>query len=170
MNPTADRGQKSIEAIVNDPKDSRLNPAEKQRYLELTNSSKFLPQQLRRLEPIAMSLRHSFGPPFEPGVPTTYSLDRGDWNSPLTPVKAGFPRAFTGEAEPAQFKLDPFKRWPTRGRRKVLADWIASKTNPLTARVIVNRLWQGHFGRGIVSTPSDFGTVSYTHLRAHETS
>ena len=160
VNPTAERGQKSIDAIVNDTQDLRLSPAEKQRYLELTNSSKFLPQQLRRLEPIAMSLRHSFGPPFEPGVPTTYSLDRGDWNSPLNPVKAGFPRAFTGEAEPAQFKLDPFKRWPTRGRRKVLADWIASKTNPLTARVIVNRLWQGHFGRGIVSTPSDFGNLS----------
>jgi len=42
--------------------------------------------------------------------------------------------------------------------RLELADWIASKDNPLTARVIVNRLWQGHFGRGIVSTPNNFGT------------
>jgi hypothetical protein len=45
----------------------------------------------------------------------------------------------------------------TTGRRKVLADWIASPHNPLTARVIVNRLWHYHFGRGIVATPSDFG-------------
>lgn len=42
-------------------------------------------------------------------------------------------------------------------RRLHLAQWIASPRNPLTARVIVNRIWQHHFGRGIVSTPSDFG-------------
>jgi mono/diheme cytochrome c family protein len=42
--------------------------------------------------------------------------------------------------------------------RLELANWIASKSNPLTARVIVNRVWQGHFGRGIVATANDFGT------------
>ena len=40
----------------------------------------------------------------------------------------------------------------TSGRRTVLANWIASKDNPLTARVFVNRVWQYHFGRGIVPT------------------
>jgi hypothetical protein len=43
------------------------------------------------------------------------------------------------------------------GRRLALAKWVASKDNPLTARAIVNRLWQHHFGKGIVGTPSDFG-------------
>ncbi len=42
-------------------------------------------------------------------------------------------------------------------RRIALADWIASPQNPLTARVMVNRIWQGHFGTGLVDTPSDFG-------------
>lgn len=48
---------------------------------------------------------------------------------------------------------------PEQERRLALASWIASATNPLTARVIVNRIWQGHFGVGIVATPSDFGRM-----------
>ncbi|MGH7128039.1 MAG: DUF1553 domain-containing protein, partial [Planctomycetaceae bacterium] len=45
------------------------------------------------------------------------------------------------------------------GRRTALARWIASPDNPLSTRVIVNRVWQHHFGRGIVATPSDFGRL-----------
>src|SRR5690348_13715210 len=44
-----------------------------------------------------------------------------------------------------------------RQRRLALADWIASPDNPLTARVLVNRVWHWHFGQGLVRTPSDFG-------------
>jgi hypothetical protein len=45
----------------------------------------------------------------------------------------------------------------TTGNRKSLANWIGSKDNPLTARVMVNRIWQFHFGQGLMATPSDFG-------------
>jgi hypothetical protein len=45
------------------------------------------------------------------------------------------------------------------GRRSALAAWLTSPTNPLPARVMVNRIWQHHFGRGIVATPGDFGLV-----------
>ncbi len=54
-------------------------------------------------------------------------------------------------------RLNLSKDTAEQNRRLALANWIASPENPLTARVIVNRLWQYHFGTGIVDTPSDFG-------------
>src|SRR5262245_31359146 len=51
------------------------------------------------------------------------------------------------------------KGYLTSGRRRALANWIASSDNPLTARVMVNRVWHWHFGRGIVSTPGNFGKM-----------
>ncbi|MBP90626.1 MAG: hypothetical protein CMJ64_28605 [Planctomycetaceae bacterium] len=49
------------------------------------------------------------------------------------------------------------KNSPEQARRVALAEWIADPKNPLTARVMVNRIWQHHFGTGLVDTPSDFG-------------
>jgi hypothetical protein len=83
-----------------------------------------------------------------------FVMKRGDPNSPGDKVEAGFPVCLGGgdvvvPAPPAGGK--------STGRRTALADWLVSPKNPLTARVIVNRIWQWHFGRGIVRTPSDFG-------------
>jgi len=66
-----------------------------------------------------------------------------------------------GEVAPApetRENTGPIPLNATTFRRRALADWIASPQNPLTARVIVNRVWQYHFGRGLVATPSDFGS------------
>jgi hypothetical protein len=76
---------------------------------------------------------------------TTFVLKRGDVKRKALAVQPAFPRVLAqGEAEPKT--------------RLELADWLTRPDHPLTARVIVNRLWQHHFGRGLVSTPNDFGT------------
>jgi hypothetical protein len=78
---------------------------------------------------------------------------QGDFTEPRDEVQPGFISVL--DPNPAEIAR-PTDGLST-GRRKALADWIASPGNPLTARVIANRLWHHHFGRGIVGTPNDFG-------------
>lgn len=160
VNPSAQKSELSIEQWVNDPMNNAVSDQERARFNQLRGKVPFIKQQIKRLEPRAMSVRHSFGPPYEPGVPVSRVLVRGEYDNPGEVVEAGFLSAITGNQEPAEIRLDPFKRWPTRSRRMALAQWIASPDNPLTARVMMNRLWLWHFGQGIVSTPSDFGKLS----------
>ncbi len=79
----------------------------------------------------------------------THRLYRGEPDAKREEVAPGGIAVFTA--------LELPRDAPERDRRLALANWIASPENPLTARVIVNRLWQFHFGTGIVDTPSDFG-------------
>lgn len=86
-------------------------------------------------------------------------LVRGNPHSPSDVVMPGFPVVI----ETKDPKIpEPGADSKTSGRRKVLADWIASPENRLTSRVFVNRLWQHHFGRGIVGTTNDFGQFGDT--------
>jgi hypothetical protein len=78
-------------------------------------------------------------------------LNRGD---PEQPKERVVPAVLSALGE---LKLP--EETPEQQRRRSLADWIASPANPLTARVMVNRIWQGHFGTGLVPTPSDFGRM-----------
>ena len=130
---------------------------EKQRYLELTDKIEVLRRRLLRWRPLALTVSNVIGPPLGPGVPFTRVLKGGDYRHPGEAVEPGFPSAITGDLAPAVLETDRYRQYPTRGRRMTLAKWIASSDNPLTARVMVNRIWQQHFGRGIVATPSDFG-------------
>lgn len=85
--------------------------------------------------------------------PATHVLFRGNPASPGAVVEPAFPRVL-GSKSPAAVSPTPTH---SSGRRTALAQWLASPDNPLTARVIVNRVWQHHFGRGLVRSPSDFG-------------
>ncbi|MDA2926125.1 DUF1553 domain-containing protein [Acidobacteria bacterium AH-259-G07] len=138
-------------------KDQLFTQAEKDQFNQFTADILALERALERLEPMAMSLTNFDGPPYAPSVPTMYVLIRGQHDKPGEPVEPGFPSAITGHSKPAKIEIDRYKKHPSRNRRMALARWIASPENPLTARVMVNRLWQYNFGRGIVETASNFG-------------
>ena len=84
----------------------------------------------------------------------TRMLLRGDHRTPGPEVEPGVPRVLA--PTPIEFPA-PRPDAATTGRRAALARWIASPDNPMTAKVMVNRVWQQHFGRGLVDTPSTFG-------------
>ena len=102
------------------------------------------------LEPIADAITDERNPK------PAHLLLRGNLLTPGPEMQPGFVASLTGSAEKPAAITPPEKR-DTTGRRSALANWIAGPDNPMTARVMVNRLWQHHFGRGIVATPSDFG-------------
>jgi hypothetical protein len=86
-------------------------------------------------------------------IPVTHVLFQGDHKQEREPVEPGFISAL----DPNPAKIHKPGNSKTSGRRLTLADWIVSTENPLTARVLANRVWQGHFGKGLVATPNDFG-------------
>ena len=108
-------------------------------------------KQLRQLEQRQAEFRKpvmAFAGKFKPPS-TTFVLTRGD---PEQPEREIHPRAMT-----AISGIQLAEGLPDQQRRIALAKWIASGDNPLTARVIVNRIWQYHFGVGLVESASDFG-------------
>jgi hypothetical protein len=106
------------------------------------------------------SRRRSFGTIqaiFESGPPPpTYLLRRGSHLTPGPEVKPGFLAVLSDTSNPANISAN-LARGKSSGRRLALARWLTHPAHPLTARVLVNRVWQHHFGTGIVATPDNFG-------------
>ena len=90
--------------------------------------------------------------------PTIRLLQRGNADAPGPKVKPGFPEIITDPAHLDATK-PPDAVGETSGTRLAMARWLTNPDHPLTARVIVNRIWQGHFGTGIVATADNFGTM-----------
>jgi hypothetical protein len=87
-----------------------------------------------------------------PDAPPTFIYFGGNHERPLEEVQPAFPEAFANGEAPV---VNPTAT--SSGRRTALANWLTSPSNPLTARVFVNRVWNEYFGKGIVGTVSDFG-------------
>jgi hypothetical protein len=126
-----------------------LKPEQKKRFAELqAELKKYEPE--RPKPPMAQTV-------VDNGMesPGSFVLAGGGWDAPKEEVRPGFLSI-----------LDPSEPWivsqpqlNSTGRRSVLANWLADAKNPLTSRVMANRIWAYHFGEGIVGTPSDLGVM-----------
>ena len=94
----------------------------------------------------------------EKGTATINILERGNPQLKADEVQIAFPSILSNDSVsvPPEYKINH-----SSGKRRVLAEWITSDENPITSRVMVNRIWQYHFGNGIVRSPNDFGFQGY---------
>ncbi|WAC21857.1 PSD1 and planctomycete cytochrome C domain-containing protein [Luteolibacter sp. SL250] len=156
-----------VKAMVAKPDDQRT-PYEKQiNYLVerqvMVDQNKTLAKLKQKADPVIEAMK-----PFEEtkpkplpyafvatdvgttAPPTVLKSRRGD-----TDVKPGFLTIL----KPDELDVKPLAERNSSGRRTALADWITDPTNPLSTRVIVNRVWQFHFGRALAENTSDFGRL-----------
>ena len=136
---------------------AQLTPQQKKRFADLEG-------ELRKYEPLKPN------PPLAQTMvdngreaPKSYVLGAGNWDVQRDEVQPGFLSILDSGNPP----IAPPQGLNSTGRRSVLANWLADPRNPLTARVMVNRIWHYHFGRGIVASTSDFGVMGDRPANPH---
>lgn len=122
-----------------------MDDEQRSQHKELSNQLKSI-ESTKPVTPLTMGLQDSDKPE------KTFMLEMGDPAYQGDEVQPAYLAVLSTDAPTI---VPP--ALTTTGRRAVLANWIADERHPLTARVMANRIWSHHFGRGIVSTPSDFG-------------
>ena len=130
-----------------------MSDAENAKYRDLVQQSVNVQAKLSELPPqeLVLSLAKC-----DPRPKTMHVMMRGNPNVLGDPVEPCYPELF-GDERPTIPEADDNAR--SAGRRRVLAEWITKPDNLLSSRVIANRLWQHHFGRGIVRSASNFGQL-----------
>jgi mono/diheme cytochrome c family protein len=126
-----------------------VTAAEREQLAALDRELAEVRGRLRKVPPLREVWAGQFRQPKEP----TYVHRGGDPTKPANPVAPSSPSVLDQVTKPFSLPLDA----PEGERRRRLAEWIVSPENPLTPRVLANRVWHYHFGTGIVDTPSDFG-------------
>ena len=127
-----------------------LPDADKQRYRELEAELAEFDHLKPAPLPVGMGIRE-----LGPEAPATHVLSFANYAAPLEEVEPGYLTLL----DPGPAAYAPALDGRSSGRRTALAGWLTGADNPLTARVMANRLWHYHFGQGIVRTPSDFGLM-----------
>lgn len=145
-----DTARAKLESEWNALKTKRTSE-KKEKDATLSASIKTLEQKLKDLD---NQLPKTYAAnPREPEL--THVLARGDVQQALEPVSAGGLSMLRQLDD--DFGLGPEAK--ESSRRRALAEWVTDPANPLLARVMVNRIWHYHFGRGLVTTPNDFGQL-----------
>jgi len=157
--PAAERSEQQKELLATNPS-VNITPGVLYQYLpKAAEELKTFDQriaEIRSRKPPEEFVRALVEPPGH--APETKLFHRGDHQQPKQTVLPAAPTVAVPEGERIEFPLDD-ESLPTTGRRLALAHWLTSPGNPLTARVIVNRVWMHHFGTGLVPTPADFGKL-----------
>ncbi len=131
-----------------------LSPADREKRAALRrqmhNLELYAPEPL----PKALAVSDLLNP-----VPPMHLLRGGDPHRLGEEVQPRFPSVLSPKDAPENLEIASVQRgeFKSTGRRLALARWLTEPDHPLTARVMMNRLWHHHFGRGIVATPNDFG-------------
>lgn len=128
----------------------RGSPAAKAKYKELLAELEQYRSLLPEPLPVAQVMRDQ-----AITAPATHVLRTGAIDAPLEEVTPGF----LSILDPGPATVHPLPELQSSGRRTALANWLTDARNPLSTRVIVNRVWHYHFGRGIVASPNDFGIM-----------
>ena len=129
----------------------QLKPEHKKRFEELTAQLKTFDSLKPEDPPTATTIIDNGRE-----APKTFVLAAGNWDVPQEEVQPGF----LSILDPTDAKIaPPPANMNSTGRRTVLANWLADPANPLTPRVMANRIWQNHFGRGIAASTSDLGVM-----------
>lgn len=139
--PDATRDSPKLEELI-----KLADESEKQRLDELAAAIKQAEQEKHKLT-------HAMLMVDQDKPPVTFVLYQGDYKTPRQQIEPGI----LSILNPNEMRPVPVARANSPGRRMALAQWIASADNPLTARVIVNRVWLQLMGQGLVLTPGDFG-------------
>ena len=129
---------------------SQLEP---EQWVEYESLKKLAEEIRKEMESLPLDFRLGLAK-CDPTPEDTFVLMRGSPQAPGDKVELAFPKLFH-EEEPTLIQA----KANSAGRRTALVNWIASPTNRLTGRVIANRIWQRHFGRGIVRSANNFGQL-----------
>ncbi|MBX6312343.1 MAG: DUF1553 domain-containing protein, partial [Isosphaeraceae bacterium] len=142
------------------PKDNRygLTEADQERERVYRKRLELLNRELKRYQPLAFSVS-SGGRKEQVPTPEVAILIGGSLESPGEKVTPGVLSAVARIAEARSEAEEEAIPTADLGRRLALARWIARPDHPLTARVMVNRIWQYHFGKGLVETSNNFGKM-----------
>jgi hypothetical protein len=137
------------EALARERKLRTATADERAQLADMDRRLSEIDKEARKVPPLNSVWAGNFAQPKEP----TLVLKGGDPAKPGDAVKPASLSVLDQVTKPYELPGDA----PETERRLALARWLASDDNPLTARVLANRVWQHHFGVGIVDTPSDFG-------------